>query len=48
MSDNVKLYGFAILFTIVILASMMYWMWYWENCAFVPVNEMPGLCFYNR
>lgn len=43
-----QLWGFGILFVIAIALSIWYGVWYWNNCAFVPLFEAPSLCFANQ
>ena len=45
----VTLVVFAIsMFAISIIISIVYGVWYLDNCAFVPVSQMPGLCLVGR
>lgn len=37
-----------VVFAISIIISIVYRVWYLNNCAFVPVSQMPGLCLVGR
>lgn len=37
-----------VVFAISIIIYIVYGVWYLDNCAFVPVSQMPGLCLVGR
>lgn len=36
--------GTIVLFAVAIVLSLLYGIWYVNNCAFVPLAEAPTLC----
>lgn len=46
--DNIKLAVAALVFVIAIVASGIYGVWWWQNCATKPYFEAPMLCHMNN
>lgn len=44
MEDRRQLIAYAIVFAIVMIISIVYGIWYWNNCAFVSILDAPMLC----
>lgn len=44
MSDTQRLFVAAALIAVMIIVTVVAWGWYFNNCANVPVAEMPGMC----
>ena len=40
--------GIIAAFVIGVVLSIAYGIFYWNNCAFVPLKDAPSLCFANH
>lgn len=38
---------YIVVFVLAIILSILYGIWYWNNCAFVRIFDAPVLCFAN-